>query len=55
MHLDLNAQTLTDSVIFTMLLIALCLVAHRCYDKPVRRLLTRRMQAGQAARPTLRD
>ena len=55
LHLDLNAQTPTDSVIFTMLLIALCLVAHHCYDKPVRRLLTRRMQAGQAARPTLRD
>ena len=45
LHLDLNTQTPMDSVIFTVLLIALCLVAHHCYDKPIRRLLTRRLRA----------
>lgn len=48
LHLDLTVQTPTETVAFSALLIAVCLVAHYGYDKPVRRLLTRRLLAGRA-------
>lgn len=48
MHLDLHHQTPLEALVFTGLLVALCLAAHIFYDKPVRRFLTRRWAASDA-------
>lgn len=42
LHLDLQAQSPAKAFVFTVLFLALCLVAHLAYDKPIRRLLSRR-------------
>ncbi len=51
LRLDSHKQTATEAMIFTALLVALCLVAHYAYDKPVRRFLSRSLAAKRYAAP----
>jgi peptidoglycan/LPS O-acetylase OafA/YrhL len=41
LHLGTRVQSSSEALVFTILLVALCVVAHAAYDKPVRRGLSR--------------
>ena len=51
LHLDVERQTPLDAVVFTLLLLALCAGAHGLYDRPVRRVLSRRLAGTPAPEP----